>query len=71
MNLKDNPKPKINKMKINLTKKPKQTKNKMKWKLVNIWDVNDSIEIWVKSDESPEDVALEELGYHLIPPPKQ
>ena len=59
------------KMKINLTKKQKPTKNKTKWKLVNIWDVNDSIEIWVKSDESPEDVALEELGYHLIPSPKQ
>ena len=59
------------KMKINLTKKQKPTKNKTKWKLVNIWDVNDSIEIWVKSDESPEDVALEELGYRLIPSPKQ
>ena len=68
MNLKDNPKPKINKMKINLTKKNKSNpKNKTKWKLVNIWDINDSIEIWVKSNQSPEDVALEELGYRLVP----
>jgi hypothetical protein len=55
-------------MKINLTKKNKSNpKNKTKWKLVNIWDINDSIEIWVKSNQSPEDVALEELGYRLVP----
>ena len=60
-----------NKMKINTIKKAKPQKGKMKWKMVNIWDVNDSIEIWVKSDESPEDIALEELGYRLIPVNKQ
>jgi hypothetical protein len=58
-------------MKINTTKKTNTSKNKMKWKLVNIWDVNDYIEIWVKTNESPENVALEELGYRIIPQPKQ
>lgn len=57
-------------MKLNLNKKEKSQKNKTNWKLVNIWDVNDSIEIWVKSNESPENVALEELGYRLIPSKK-
>jgi len=39
----------------------------MKYKLINTHDTNDTIEFDVEGDHDPADVALEVLGWTLVP----
>jgi hypothetical protein len=56
-------------MKIKLPEKIKTNQNssqKIKWKVVSIWDNNDQINLNVEKNETPETAALFELGYKLV-----
>jgi len=56
-------------MKIKFTEKNKTIQNssqKIKWKIVSIWDSNDQIDLTLEKNENPETAALFELGYKLL-----